>query len=173
MSDSGSAAISGVRSRPYSGYNRAYPQGVAQVRWIRWIALLAGIVLFAVSFILPAVKEVSAGPNSQGVPGFTCATLTLEMPWSKDGLSILHESPLRYFSILLSGWINPAFLVTLGLVLIKPRWRPTIVLRYVVTLMFVFCWIVFYQVHLYPRQGYFLWMFGILLALYSNKLSRS
>lgn len=140
--------------------------------WIRWIALLAGIALFAVSFILPAVKEVSASPNSPGVRGITCATLTLEMPWSKDGRDILRESPVRYFSILFSGWINPAFLVTLALVLVKPRWRPTIVLRYVVTFMFVFCWIVFYQVHLYPRQGYFLWMFAILLALYSNKLSR-
>jgi hypothetical protein len=143
------------------------------VTWIRWIALLAGIALFVISFILPAVKEVSASSASQGTPGFTCATLTLEMPWSKDGREMLKQLPVRYFSILLSGWINPAFLVTMGLVLIKPRWRPTIVLRYVVTFMFVFCWIVFYQVHLYPRQGYFLWMFGILLALYSNKLSRS
>ena len=90
------------------------------------------------------------------------------MPWTKDGRAILHQAPLEYFSILFSGWINPAFLVTLVLVLIKPRWRFSIVLRYIVTLMFVFCWIVFFQLHLYPRQGYFLWMLGILLALFSR-----
>lgn len=141
------------------------------MRWFRWVALLSGIAIFGVSFILPAVKEASANPSSAGVRGFTCALLTLQMPWSKDGQAVLKESPLQYFSILLSGWVNPAFLVTLLLVLIKPRWVVTTVLRYVVTFMFVFCWIVFYQLHLYPRQGYFLWMFGILLALYSSKLS--
>lgn len=137
------------------------------MKWIRWILLIAGVVMFAVSFILPAVREAS-NPHSAGVPGFTCATLTIQMPWTKDGRSILHQAPLEYFSILFSGWINPVFLVSLVLVLIKPRWRFTIVLRYIVTLMFVFCWIVFFQLHLYPRQGYFLWMLGILLALFSR-----
>lgn len=140
------------------------------MRWIRWIALLAGIAMFAVSFILPAVKEASAGSSASGVPGYTCAVLTLEMPWTRDGRDVLKESPLRYFSILFSGWINPAFIVTLLLVLIKPRWLASTVLTYVVTFMFIFCWIVFYQWHLYPRQGYFLWMVGILLALYSSRI---
>jgi hypothetical protein len=143
------------------------------VRWIRWTALFAGIVMFAVSFMLPAVKEASASPSSAGVPGFTCAILTLQMPWSKDGREVLKESPLQYFSILFSGWINPAFILTLLLVLIRPRWLASTILTYVVTLMFIFCWIVFYQLHYYPRQGYFLWMAGILLALYSSKIVRS
>lgn len=145
------------------------------MKWIRWIALLAGLALFAVSFLpaIPAVKEKSAPATSPGVPGFTCAMLTLQMPWSKDGQNLRRQAPLQYVSILFSGWINPLFLVTLLLVLIKPRWRLSILLRYVVTLLFVFCWIVFSEFHLYPRQGHFLWMFGILLALYSNRFSRS
>jgi hypothetical protein len=143
------------------------------VKWIRWLTLLAGIAMFAVSFILPAVKEAKASPSSPGIPGFTCASITLQLPWSKDGRGILRESPLEYFAILFSGWINPLFIVTLLLVLIKPRWRPIVVLRYTVTGMFVFCWIVFFQFHLYPRQGYVLWMVGILLALYSNRISGS
>ena len=143
------------------------------MKWIRWIALLAGIAMFAISFLptMPAVQQQSATSHSAGVPGFTCATVSLQMPWSKDGQSLRRQAPLQYFSILFSGWINPLFLVSLLLLLIKPRWRPSIVLRYVVTLLFLCCWIVFFELHLYPRQGYWLWMFGILLALYSNKLS--
>lgn len=143
------------------------------MRWIRWTALLAGIAMFAVSFMLPAVKEASASPSSPGVRGFTCAVLTLEMPWSKDGRDQLHQAPLQYFSILFSGWINPAFVLALLLILLRPQWLAGTMLTYLVTLMFVFCWIVFYQLKLYPRQGYFLWMFGILLALYSSKILES
>jgi hypothetical protein len=143
------------------------------VKLIRWIALLVGIAMFAYSFKLPAVKEASASASSSGVPGFTCATITLQMPWSKDGRGLLRESPLEYFAILLSGWINPAFVVALLAVLVKPTWRPAVMLRYVVTGLQVFCWIVFVQLHLYPRQGYLVWVFGILLALYANKIFKS
>jgi hypothetical protein len=139
------------------------------MKWVRWIALLAGIVMFAVSFVLPAVSQSG---SSAGIPGFVCATDTLRIPWTHDGVSLLHQAPGQYFSLLLSGWINPLFLVSLLLILIKPRWIFVSLLRYAVTLMFVSCWIVFYQVHLYPRQGYILWMLGILLALYSNLFSR-
>jgi hypothetical protein len=159
--------ISALRQQTFSGYN------LTTVKTLRWLALLAGIAMFAVSFALPAVKETKASPSSPGVPGFTCATLTLQMPWSNDGRAMLRQSPLRYFSILFSGWINPLFLVTLSLVLIKPKWRATFVLRYLVAAMQVFCWTLFFQLHLYPRQGYFLWLFGMLLALYSNKISGS
>jgi hypothetical protein len=143
------------------------------LRWIRWTALLAGIVMFAVSFMLPAVKEASASPSSPGVRGFTCAIATISLPWGKDGRDARRSAPLQYFSILLSGWINPAFIVALLLVLVRPQWLAGAMLTYVVTLMFVFCWIVFYQLKLYPQQGYFLWMFGILLALYSSKILES
>ena len=142
------------------------------MKWIRWTALLAGICMFAVSFILPAVTQASSAPGSPGIPGYKCAFLSLVVAMESGG-TFIRQAPLQYFSVLISGWINPVFLVSLLLILIKPRWRFAILLRYVVTGMFVFCWIAFYQVHLYPRQGYFLWMFGILLALYSNVLSDS
>jgi hypothetical protein len=143
------------------------------VKWIRWIALLAGIAMFAVSFIIPAVKEASASPGSAGIPGFTCAIVTISVPWSKDGREALHRAPLQYFSMLFSGWINPVFIIALLLVLIRPKWVGGDILTYVVSFMFVFCWMVFYQFKLYPREGYFLWMFGIVLALYSSKILRS
>lgn len=143
-----------------------------KLKWIRWIVLLAGISMFAVSFVLPAVNQASSAPGSPGISGYKCASLSLVVALESGG-SFMRQAPLQYFSVLISGWINPVFLVSLLLLLIKPRWRVAIVLRYVVTAMFVFCWIAFHQIHLYPRQGYFLWMFGILLALYSNMLPDS
>jgi TctA family transporter len=140
------------------------------VKWIRWIALLAGIGMFAASFMLPAVKQASSAPGSQGIPGYECAFIALVVVLEQGG-QLVRDNPVQFFAVLFSGWINPVFLVSLLLILIKPRWRFAIWLRYVVTAMFVCCWIVFYQIHLDPRQGYFLWMFGILLALYSNLLS--
>lgn len=140
------------------------------MKWIRWIALLAGIGMFAASFMLPAVKQASSAPGSQGIPGYECAFIALVVVLEQGG-QLVRDNPVQFFAVLFSGWINPVFLVSLLLILIKPRWRFAIWLRYVVTAMFVCCWIVFYQIHLDPRQGYFLWMFGILLALYSNLLS--
>jgi TctA family transporter len=140
------------------------------VKWIRWIALLAGIGMFAASFMLPAVKQASSAPGSQGIPGYECAFIALVVVLEQGG-QLVRDNPVQFFAVLFSGWINPVFLVSLLLILIKPRWRFAIWLRYVVTAMFACCWIVFYQIHLDPRQGYFLWMFGILLALYSNLLS--
>jgi hypothetical protein len=140
------------------------------VKWIRWIALLAGIGMFAASFMLPAVKQASSAPGSQGIPGYECAFIALVVVLEQGG-QLVRDNPVQFFAVLFSGWINPVFLVSLLLILIKPRWRFAIWLRYVVTAMFVCCWIVFYQIHLDPRQGYFLWMFGILLALYSSLLS--
>jgi TctA family transporter len=140
------------------------------VKWIRWIALLAGIGMFAASFLLPAVKQASSAPGSHGMSGYECAFIALVVVLEQGG-KLVQQNPVQFFAVLFSGWINPLFLVSLLLILIKPRWQLSVWFRYLVTAMFVCCWIVFYQVHLDPRQGYFLWMFGILLALYSNLFS--
>jgi hypothetical protein len=34
-----------------------------------------------------------------------------------------------------------------------------------------FCWVVFHYENLYPREGYFLWILGMLLALFSPNLA--
>jgi hypothetical protein len=106
------------------------------VKWIRWIALLAGIGMFAASFMLPAVKQASSAPGSQGIPGYECAFIALVVVLEQGG-QLVRENPVQFFAVLFSGWITPLFLVSLLLVLIKPRWRFTIWLRYVVTAMFV------------------------------------
>lgn len=140
------------------------------MRVLRWVLVLCGIALFAYSFTLPAVKEAKE-TTSTGMIGYKCATLTLLVPWGKDGFQLLRDSPLQYVSILLSGWINPVFLIALLFAIIRPRLRASLTLSMVTTAMFVFCWIVFSQLHLHPLAGYWTWMSGILLALYSNQLA--
>lgn len=132
-----------------------------------WILVVLGFAIFAAAFYLPAIKEVSASASDKGIVGYKCAILALELPWGNDGAKILHDSPGMYFSILISGWINPVFLIVLGLVLIKPGSRVFWALRVVVLLMFIACWVVFIQMHFRPQLGYYLWMAGILLALFS------
>jgi len=39
--------------------------------------------------------------------------------------------------------------------------------------MIPFCWIVFYNERLYPREGHILWVAGMVLALFSESSSSS
>jgi hypothetical protein len=38
-------------------------------------------------------------------------------------------------------------------------------------MMIPFCWIVFHYENLSPRLGHFLWILGMLLVLFANKIS--
>jgi hypothetical protein len=139
----------------------------------RWILFLAGMVLFVVSFFLIAVREAGATHSDSGMRGYTCAYVALLSPWGSDGLRMLREGPVDYFAILFSGWINPVFLITVLVLLIRPTGNLAGVLRGVVLVMFLACWIVFFKEHLHPRAGYFLWTVAMLLVLFSGKLVRS
>ena len=144
-----------------------------------------GFLFFAATFLPPdwrpiagskasamtvAVKEATAAPSDRGIPGYLCAYMTIVLPWTSDGMRMLRHEPVDYFAILLSGWINPLFLITFVLLLINPRNRLAGVLRIVLIFMFAACWIVFYYEHLHPRLGYFLWTGAMLLVLFAGKL---
>jgi hypothetical protein len=117
-----------------------------------------GQLLYAISFLLIAVQQ----DRGFGFAfGFICAFISLVYPWSA-AKSLLHPSAsvlLHYFSITVSGLINPLFLFSLP---VPSRW-----VRNALLIMMPFCWIAFLFEHLYPREGYFLWTIGILLVLYS------
>jgi hypothetical protein len=139
------------------------------VRIVRWILLLAGIGLFAFSFTLPAIREIAKpGATPNVMRGYDCAVTALLVPWGKDGFTIMRSDPLTYFSVLFSGWINPLFVLAVLFVVIRPAWRINAVFRVLVPLMFIFCWIVFFKIHFQAYTGYWLWMAGVLLALWSQ-----
>ena len=135
-----------------------------------WTLILLGLVLFAVSFRLIAVRGAGAGPSDPGIRGYTCAYVALMSPWGSDGLRMLREGPVDFFAILFSGWINPVFLITMIVLLVRPKGSLARMLRIILLIMFLACWIVFYEEHLHPREGYFLWTAAMLLVLFSNKL---
>ena len=139
---------------------------------MRWILFLAGMALFVVSFFLIAVREAGATHSDSGMRGYTCAYVALLSPWGSDGLRMLREGPVDYFAILFSGWINPVFLITVVVLLVRPNGSLAGMLRGVLLVMFLACWVVFYKEHLRPRAGYFLWTVAMLMVLFSSKLVR-
>ncbi len=134
------------------------------------VILLIGMVLYVVSFFLTGVKDAHTSANAAGISGYGCAYIALVFSLSGDGLRELHNDPFEYFAVLVSGWINPVFLITMVL-LAKPGRRLGPVLRIVLLFMFAACWIVFRNEHIVPCAGYFLWTAAMLLALFANGLS--
>jgi hypothetical protein len=147
---------------------------IKPVKIVRWILFLAGLALFAFSFTLPSIRELAKpGATPNKMLGYDCAITALLVPWGKDGFTIMRSDPLSYFSILLSGWINPLFLIALVLALVRASWRVNQLLRIIIPVMFIFCWIVFYKIHFRAYTGYWVWMAGVLLALWSQAGRRS
>lgn len=141
---------------------------------LRWLALLVGLALFGISFNMVAVKDASNKGNTGGMLGYKCATLSLSAPWGgSDSVKMRHESPVQWFSLLISGWINPAFILGLLVMFAAPNQRWALIVRCLIALMFIACWVFFYKVHLAALQGYFVWMIGILLALFSNPRAKA
>jgi hypothetical protein len=74
------------------------------------LVLISAIVLFAVSFFLPALGacEACSAPR-----GYYCAYFTFCYPWAGEGRRLFSSEPLEWFGFLFSGWINAAFLSAL------------------------------------------------------------
>lgn len=125
----------------------------------------SGFLLYVVAFFLPAVYETGSAP----LHGYYCALVTLVQVWTREGGALLHEEPLNYVSLVISGWINPLFLISVILIPIRKAQRALGILRIIILLMLPICWIVFHNVKVRPREGYFLWVIGMLLVLFSNK----
>ena len=135
-------------------------------RWFVWV----GLLLYAVAFALPAISV----PDSLPLPGYRCALfVTVEQPWSTDNRGLLHSAPLRYIPLMLTGWINPLFLVTAILILLRKAATLVGILRIVILLLIPLCWVVFHYETVHPREGHFLWILGMLLVLFSAKLRPS
>lgn len=138
-----------------------------------WILVAAGLALYVGAFFLTGAQDVRDAFLDRGYPGWFCAVITLINVWGHDGLSLLRESPIQYFSLLFSGWINPLFLITLLTQFVWPKGRPALALRFILLLMFPACWIGFYKMSLYPREGYFTWIAGMLLVVFTVPRARA
>ena len=131
--------------------------------------LLGALIVFSVSFFLPAIWIPHVTLHT--ATGYWCAYVTLISPWTADGLKDLPTAPVKYFSILLSGWINPLFLISTVLSRREGARRLSRTLRTVALFLMPACWIVFFTQNVYPFVGYFIWTTAIIAALFSTSFS--
>jgi hypothetical protein len=136
------------------------------------IVLVVAMVLYVASFFLDAVIEAPGSSSGSRIPGYDCAYLTLIFPWSREGLRSIQEHPLQFIAMLLSGWINLMFLITMGFLLKRKAAHIGDTLRIVLLLMFPACWLVFFEVQVRPTYGYFLWTIAMLLALFPASFAK-
>jgi hypothetical protein len=135
------------------------------------IVMAVAMALFVGSFFGTAVVCRSAFISSTAVPGFLCAETAAFMPWSDDGMKLLHEYPLGFIATVLSGWINLIFLITVVLLFRDRARKLANVLRTALLFMLPACWIVFSYENLRPGYAYFLWVAAMLLAVFSSSIS--
>lgn len=135
------------------------------------IILVVALLAFIASFFITAANDANGARNASGPSGYLFAFMALIFPWGDIGLKMLGKRPMEFFSILLSGWINPVFLITVFLLQIKRTMQWGHVLRVVLLLMLPSCWIAFDYWHLRPRYGYFLWTAAIIMGLFADLFS--
>jgi hypothetical protein len=134
-------------------------------------AFWLGFLVYAVSFFLSFV----GGPGvytSEPPSGADCAFDWFFFPLiyvhTHSMASFLTDAPIENVSIAISGWINPVFFLAVILQVIGKTPRLSKVLRYVILLMLSFSWVLFLDQHVYPREGYFLWIGAMSLVLFSS-----
>jgi hypothetical protein len=129
-----------------------------------------GMAIYAVSFALVAVA--SRWPGGGLMRGYQAAFFSIWGALSENPLSdhwLFQDAKFVYVSLLISSLINPLFLVILTLAATGYQ-QAVAILRIILLLMIPFCWVCFNWQHFYPREGYFLWILGMALALFSGFL---
>ena len=131
------------------------------------IIFFTGLALYAISFLLLAVSFASI--FIPPLRGWECAEAALLLPWDSNPLS---KGVFAWAALLLSGLINPAFLLAAILIWRQRARHVVLTLAVAILVMIPFCWIVFRNENLHPREGYFLWILGMILVLFSGFLSQ-
>jgi hypothetical protein len=126
-------------------------------------------VIYVLSFFLVATGDPK-GPLGR-MRGYECAYLAVEATLTSTPFSPAsadYAPPFLYLSILMSGLINPVFVGYATLAFLKRTPRIARVLKFALLSMIPFCWVVFYSLEVYPREGHVLWIIGMLLVLFSS-----
>jgi hypothetical protein len=133
------------------------------------IIRLAGIAIFAVAFILPAVRSADSGPGSGPYVGWTCAGFAIAasagIPHLFTAGALQDKEALGALCLILSGWINPLVL----LYLLFCIWKKLVLVRRLLAVAILVCivatWVFFAKASMHPLIGHFLWIGGIVLVL--------
>jgi len=129
------------------------------------------MLMYATSFFLIAAADPSWHPNPTRIRGFACAVAGLIAPFARLGEWGNGEFAKLMTAVVIVGWVNPLFLGTIALAIRKRRRRAVAILRTAIVAMLAFSWFIFYYEELLPREGFFLWVAGILVVLFSDELA--
>jgi hypothetical protein len=134
-----------------------------------------GLLIYVASFWLTAIVGPGVGTlKPPSIASLAIDSLLIPMIHIHQysfGV-FLEDLTLKNVSFASVGWINPIFLITMVLVLVDKTPRLSTILRFIVLLFVLLCWIALIYRDFYPREGYFLWTAGILLVLFSRGLPR-
>lgn len=109
--------------------------------------------------------------------GFLCAFYAFALPLELGTKALFHNVPMPidaipYLSLLIAGWINPVFVAAAFLSLTRIHKKLVAVLKSAVLIMILFTLLFFATFKMfYPREGYFIWLAGMLLVLFSDRIA--
>ena len=129
--------------------------------------LWIGLSLYLGSFLLIGATGPGPAPG-HGARGYFWAWWALAIPWLNLDLWTQGAGFILMPATAVAGLINPVFIVT-SLALVKPFWRLFFALRIVLLGMFPLCLIPFILFRFRPREGFALWILGMMLVLFSSR----
>ncbi len=128
--------------------------------------LFLGIVAYAVSFFLIVI------PGQPVFRGWQCAILAFYYPWDwiKHGAADPAKNAVFELGMLFSALINPVFILHLLLRTKASLREAATVFSWILLVLNIAPWLVFKTSP--PREGYFVWVAGMLVAMFSARIAR-
>lgn len=127
--------------------------------------LSLGIVAYVVSFFLIVI------PGQPTYRGWACALLAFYYPWDwvKHGVPDPGRNAVFELGMLFSALINPVFILYLLLRTRANLRRAATFFSWVLLILNIAPWLVFKASP--PREGYFVWVAGMLMAIFSARIA--
>lgn len=130
-----------------------------------WLVRIAALVIFAVSFALPAIRPAEADASAQPIAGWTCAVFASILGPKALVQSIGQGIRPEEILIPISGLTNDLFL----LILVLSFWRRMLRARLAFGMLYLLCfldtWIFFAVSKTTPLVGHYVWIAGAILFL--------
>lgn len=130
-----------------------------------WLVRIAALLIFATSFLLPAIRMANGVSPRDQIPGWTCA-LIASITGPKALLQSLGQPiPTEDVLIVLSGLVNYLFLAVLVLSFWRRLTRTRLVFGALMIPCFIDTWIFFASQKMTPLAGHYLWIAGAILIV--------
>lgn len=133
-----------------------------------YIVRLAGMVLFAAAFFMPAVRGTGTGPGNGSMDGWMCATFAGAATgaiFHVSAATLEEKNVPGMIFLILSGWVNPFVMMYLVLCI----WPQLVRIRRTIGVAVLVCmaatWVFLAIAQMRPLIGHFVWVGGMLMIL--------